>query len=595
MKSNDLVISIVGSGGEGVASAGDVLVQAAAHEGLFSMLIKSYGPQIRGGETLAQIRLSKQPVKSQGDFVDALFVLSWANFSRFTGEIFVKDTGVVFYDANDKPPQDLPFAASVSLIPVPFAAETKQATGDTRSKNMFALGFIAGWFGLPTGGFHRAIEDRFAKKGSDILENNYKAFRCGVEHAQQGKDRPERDWKPERREQVLILTGNDAVSLGALFAGVKFFAGYPITPASEIMEWMARELPKFNGVFVQTEDEIAAITMAIGASFAGAKAMTATSGPGLSLMTEAIGLSTMAEIPLVVVDVQRGGPSTGIPTKTSQSDLFHAVFGGHGNLPRIVLAPINAQDAIEMAVRAFYLSEKYQMPVILLSDQHLGQRTEVIPEVDFSQFKHLIVSRKLPSKEELQDYRRFQLTEDGISPMSLPGIENGMYTAAGIEHDEKGKPTSNTELHEKMTQKRARKLQVLVETEEDLVWRCGESRPRIGIVTWGSNAGVIEEAVEYMRMREIKIAALAPRMLAPLPLRPMQQFIDQVEKLIVVELADGQFYTYLKSQLNLPADVRVLKRAGAAPFTTHEIVQTVEEVNRKWNSKSIRQKSIEVI
>ncbi|RMD97869.1 MAG: hypothetical protein D6814_08695, partial [Calditrichaeota bacterium] len=336
MKRDDLILAIVGSGGEGVASAGEILLRAAAHEGLYSMLVRSYGPQIRGGESLAQIRLSPLPVRSRGDALDALVVLSWANFFRFSGEVFLHDDAIVFYDAADAPPENLPFPPSVKFYPVPFAEAAKKSAGSTLSKNILALGYICGWFNLPSAGFEQAIRDRFSKKSGDVLLSNLKAFQAGREMAEAAEERAPRVWHIREKRPMLILTGNEAVSIGSLFAGVKFYSGYPITPASEIMEWMARELPKFDGEFVQTEDEIAAVTMAIGASFGGVKAMTATSGPGLSLMTEAIGLAAMAELPLVVVDVQRGGPSTGIPTKTSQSDLLHTVFGGHGNLPRIV-------------------------------------------------------------------------------------------------------------------------------------------------------------------------------------------------------------------------------------------------------------------
>ncbi len=595
MKSQDLVLAIVGSGGEGVASAGEVLVQAAANEGIYSMLVRSYGPQIRGGETLAQVRLSKNQVRSQGDYLDALFVLSWANFFRFSGEIFVKEGGMVFYDEDDSPPEQLNLGKNIQLIPVPFARATKELTGDTRSKNILALGFISGVFNLPDGGFNQAIRDRFGKKGEEVLESNFQAFQKGRDLALNSPQHHDWDWTVEEKKPVLIVTGNDAVSLGSLYAGVKFFSGYPITPASEIMEWMARELPKFDGVFVQTEDEIAAVTMAIGASFAGAKAMTATSGPGLSLMTEAIGLSTMAELPLVIVNVQRGGPSTGIPTKTSQSDLLHAVYGGHGNLPRVVLAPIDSQDAIEIAVRAFYLSEKYQVPVIVLTDQFLGQRVEVVPEVDFSQFDRLVVERKWPAEKDLEDYKRFRLTDDGISPVSAPGIANGMYTAAGIEHDEKGKPTSNAQLHEKMTEKRRRKLETLLAKEDHLIWEYGDRHAKIGILTWGSNAGVVREVVDHLRLQEMRVMAMAPRQLMPLPVKEIQAFVNQVDTLLIVELAEEQFLTYLKGQLQLPEHTRVLKRPGAAPFTVHEILHALEEENGKWKQETIPQKTFEVI
>ncbi|NUM73648.1 2-oxoacid:acceptor oxidoreductase subunit alpha [candidate division KSB1 bacterium] len=584
MYEEDLTLAIVGSGGEGVVSAGEILVHATSQDGLYSMMIKSYGPQIRGGESLAQIRLRKSPVLSQGDHLDALVVLSWNNYHRFAGEVRLRERAVIFHDSEDAPPERLTFPAKARFVAVPFSATSKKETNATLAKNLVALGFLAGWFDLPQSGFEKAIQQRFAKKSEAVLRGNLAAFSAGVQLAQVENTRPRYDWKVKNHEAKLVFTGNEAIAIGSLFAGVKFFAGYPITPASEVMEWMAAELPKFDGVFIQTEDEIAAITMAIGASFAGKKAMTATSGPGLSLMTEAIGLAAMAELPLVIIDVQRAGPSTGIPTKTTQADLFHAVFGGHGNLPRVVLAPTDAADAIAIAVHAFYLAEKYQVPVLVLSDQFLGQRLEVIPKVNFDALKPKIITRQFASGEELQPYQRFKMTETGVSPISAPGIKGGMYTAAGIEHDETGRPTSNAELDEKMTHKRAKKNQVILQEESNLLWRCGDHDPDIGILAWGSTTGVVQETVTKLQAEGHKVAALVLRQLAPLPVAPVQGFLDQLEGLLIVELADGQFYSYLKSQLALPHSTRVHKHTGAALFTVQEILDAIQEVDSLWET-----------
>lgn len=584
MYEEDLTLAIVGSGGEGVVSAGEILVHATSQDGLYSMMIKSYGPQIRGGESLAQIRLRKSPVLSQGDHLDALVVLSWNNYHRFAGEVRLRERAVIFHDSEDAPPERLTFPAKARFVAVPFSATSKKETSAALAKNLVALGFLSGWFDLPQSGFEKAIQQRFAKKSEAVLRGNLAAFSAGVQLAQVENTRPRYDWKVKNHEAKLVFTGNEAIAIGSLFAGVKFFAGYPITPASEVMEWMAAELPKFDGVFIQTEDEIAAVTMAIGASFAGKKAMTATSGPGLSLMTEAIGLAAMAELPLVIIDVQRAGPSTGIPTKTTQADLFHAVFGGHGNLPRVVLAPTDAADAIAIAVHAFYLAEKYQVPVLVLSDQFLGQRLEVIPKVNFDALKPKIITRQFASGEELQPYQRFKMTETGVSPISAPGIKGGMYTAAGIEHDETGRPTSNAELDEKMTHKRAKKNQVILQDESNLLWRCGDHDPDIGILAWGSTTGVVQEAVTKLQAEGHKVAALVLRQLAPLPVAPVQAFLDQLEGLLIVELADGQFYSYLKSQLALPHSTRVHKHTGAALFTVQEILDAIQEVDSLWET-----------
>jgi len=403
----DITVAIVGSGGEGIISAGEILIRATSHNGLYGMMIKSYGPQIRGGETLTQIRLKKSPVLSQGDVLDALVVLNWEHYFRLSEEIHLDEKSVVFYDSHDVLPEELTFPKDVILFGVPFSETAKKITGTPLSRNMVALGFLTGRFGLPQESFEREIKQRFARKSEDVAFGNLKAFKKGIELAEINEALIPFDWSTDNKEPKMILNGNEAISIGALFAGIQFYSGYPITPASDIMEWMAKELPKFEGVFIQTEDEIAAITMAIGASFAGAKAMTATSGPGLSLMTEGIGLAAMAEIPVVIVDVQRSGPSTGIPTKTTQADLFHALFGGHGNLPRVVLAPTDITDAIHIIVHAFYIAEKYQLPVLVLTDQFLGQRLEVIQRIDFNMLRSRGISRTIPNKEELPLLRTF--------------------------------------------------------------------------------------------------------------------------------------------------------------------------------------------
>ena len=581
---HDVTLAIVGSGGEGVVSAGEILVHATSHDGLYSMMIKSYGPQIRGGESLAQIRLCQTPVLSQGDALDALLVLSWSNFNRFAGEVHLREQAVIFHDSEDPPPANLPFPAHTHFVPAPFAKISKDITKAALAKNLAALGFLAGWFDLSPGGFADAIRQRFIKKGQEVAQSNLAAFEAGLAMAQNEVARPQYKWKTGTQNAKLVLSGNEAVAIGALYAGVKFFAGYPITPASEIMEWMAAELPKFDGVFIQTEDEIAAVTMAIGASFAGAKAMTATSGPGLSLMTEAIGLSTMAELPLVVVDVQRAGPSTGIPTKTTQADLFHAVYGGHGNLPRIVLAPMDVADAIEISVHAFYLAEKYQLPVLVLTDQFMGQRLEVIPRVDFKKLQAKIINRTAPAEDELQRYQRFNPTESGVSPISAPGLKHGMYTAAGIEHDEIGRPTSSAGLDEKMARKRARKIQTIRHEEPQLIWRCGNQEATFGILAWGSTKGVVEEAVLQLQRKGRNIAAMVVRQLAPLPSAAVQAFANQLENLLIIELSDGQFYSYLKSQVDLPANTRVYKRSGAALFTVPEIIAVIQKDSEPWET-----------
>jgi 2-oxoglutarate ferredoxin oxidoreductase subunit alpha len=374
------------------------------------------------------------------------------------------------------------------------------------------------------------------------------------------------------------MSGNDAITAGALHAGCRFFAGYPITPASDILESMARELPKMGGICLQSEDEMAALGSCIGASYGGVKAMTATSGPGFSLMTELLGLSSMTEIPVVLVDAQRSGPSTGLPTKLEQSDLFHALYGGHGDFPRIVIAPASVEDCLSRTVHAFNLAEKYQMPVILLSDQSLSHRTQTIEMPDLSHLK--VVNRLQPSDgRDGEAYARYALTDTGVSPVGIPGVFPHPYVAPGLEHDQYGHPDLSRRAHEAMTEKRFRKLASVAKEIDTPEWapRFGHARAELGIIGWGATEGSIHEAVDRALERGYKVAAIHPRILNPLPQTQLRQFIASVRRVLVPEVNyQGQFAHHLAAQLGVQP-IR-LNKIGGIPFTPGEILEKIEEV-----------------
>jgi len=440
----EVVLAIAGSGGDGVITAGDFITRSAARKGLFAFMLKSYGPQIRGGESSARIRVSAKPIYSQGDFVDVLAVFSWKDYKRFTDEIELREHAVVLYDESDKTPLEvvpIPPEKNARFIAVPFKKLASEELKVPLAKNMVLLGVLGELLNLPLDALKDAVMQKFGKKRPEAAAINIQAIDLGAEWVKQNLPEgiPYR-LAAEGGNPKLVMTGNDALAFGAIHAGLKFYAGYPITPASPILEFLARELPRFGGAVIQTEDELAAVAMALGASWAGARAMTASSGPGLSLKQEAIGLAAMAEIPLVVVDVQRVGPSTGIPSKTEQADLFQAIGGTHGDAPRVVLAPTDVEDNFQVAVEAFYLAEKYQLPVIILSDQFLGERAETVDEeVLFARDRS--VGRRLPGEGELgEDYARYKITEDGVSPMAIPGMKGGQHYISGLEHTEKGWP-----------------------------------------------------------------------------------------------------------------------------------------------------------
>ena len=555
----EVSFSIVGSGGDGAVAAGDIIAMACASQGLNVIKTEAYGPQIRGGESSCTVRISSAPLFAQAGQLDAIVVFNWKDYGRFGDELDPATDCHFFYEAADAVPDGI----TGNLTPLPF----KKLAPD--AKNMIAIGVLASTFGLPLEPLRNAIKQRFAKKTAAVVEANLRALDAGatavpltVPLAQQ------------KATAKLLMSGNDASAFGALHAGCSFFAGYPITPSTEILQTLMSWLPKIGGTCVQTEDELSAIGAVVGASFAGAKAMTATSGPGLSLMSEMIGLSSIAEIPSVIVNVQRGGPSTGIPTKSEQSDLLHAVNGSHGDTPRVVLAPCDVEDAFHSTVEAFNIAEEYQVPVIVLSDQLIAQRRETI---DAASLTHDVRQRRIGGGA---DYKRYADTVDGVSPMAVPGMPELMYQTNGLEHDEHGHPASGFSMHQKMNTKRYRKMTAIAE-QYRLFRKFGDDKPELGILCWGSSSGPVREAIDAMRQSGRSVGAFIPRILAPLPAADIQAFIDSCQRILVIELSHSeQFHQYLRSQIDLPrGKTTVFARSGGKSLSVSEVVaQALQEV-----------------
>ncbi|MBN2780798.1 MAG: 2-oxoacid:acceptor oxidoreductase subunit alpha, partial [Candidatus Marinimicrobia bacterium] len=553
LNNKNIVIGIAGSGGDGVISAGEILVNAASSEGLFVFMLKSFGAQIRGGESSVRVRISDLPVQTQGDRIDILVVLSWSNFMRFKAEMQLEERLVIVSDSDDPMPDDeVPLTETQREFwyKVPFGKLAEEHTGSRLAKNIVMLGAITELFSLPKEALQKSIKKTFRNKGDEVIASNFKAIRAGEDFVKEQivKIDPLRlDYEP--RPPRLVMQGNEAIALGAIYAGLDFYAGYPITPSTEIMEWIARYLPQKEGVSLQMEDELASINAVLGASFAGKKAMTATSGPGISLMNEGIGLASMAELPAVIVNVQRGGPSTGLPTKTEQADLMQAIWGSHGDSPRVVIAPCDVEDCFDCTVLAFYISEKYQLPVIILSDQFIGHRKESInPESiggGASGFRK-VCRRETPSEEDLKDYRRYKITENGVSPMSYPGIKGGEYLGSGIEHDEKGDPRGDVATHAKMTEKRWKKLDHFKE-EFQFERFYGPQDAKLGVIAWGSTKGAVKEAVNKANAMGMSVSAMIPQLILPFLVEPFKEFIRNKNRVIIPEMSYvGQFRRYLR-------------------------------------------------
>jgi 2-oxoglutarate ferredoxin oxidoreductase subunit alpha len=580
MPTNDLTIAMVGSGGDGVVTMGSLVAQAAAREGLHVIQTEAYGPQIRGGETSCTVRVASREVFAQADAADLLVVFEWENFGRFRGEIAVAADAVILYESADETQfekVELPLGEHARWIPVPFQQLAKESAGTSTAKNIVTLGILAELFGLPEEALRAAVGRRFSKKKASLADANFRAFEAGRRFARTVTEEiAHKRLVFEREEGKLLMSGNEAVAVGALHAGCRFFAGYPITPSSEILHFLSEWMPRMGGSVVQTEDELAAIGAIIGASFAGVKSMTATSGPGLSLMIEMLGLASMAEIPAVIVDVQRGGPSTGNPTKSEQSDLLQCLYGTHGDAPRVVLACSDVEDCFHATVDAFNISEEFQLPVLVLSDQAVGQRRETLSAASLV---HEVRDRVQPTSEELVGYERYRDTENGVSPMAVPGTPGGMYQTNGLEHDEAGRPTSLHLAHEKMNAKRYRKLRP-IRDRYHFFRRYGPEEAEVGVLCWGSSKGAVKEAVLRANAEGGRVAAFVPQMIYPFPKHQFQEFLASVEELLVVELSyTAQFYKYLRTFLTLPqGHTHVFKRSGGKDLTVAEVAREIEKV-----------------
>ncbi|HTT57582.1 MAG TPA: 2-oxoacid:acceptor oxidoreductase subunit alpha [Opitutaceae bacterium] len=578
---SDLIIGMAGSGGDGIVSAGESLISAAAAEGYFAILTKSFGSQIRGGESSCRLRVSTGPVLNPGGTLDVAVVLNWEDFLKFGAELPVGPATVVIYETRTgvEPPQ-LPLGGvtPAAALAVPMEDMAMKSAGNQLAKNNIVLGLLAGWFDLARESLPAGIRKKFAKKGDAVVQANERAFAAGLEYAAQHPLAVDRRLSPAAAggARKLLTDGNDMCGAAAVFAGCKFFGGYPITPASEIMQYLGREIWKRGGSLLQAEDEIAGVAAAVGASFAGVKAMTATSGPGLSLKTEVLGLASVVELPLVCVDVQRGGPSTGMPTKAEQADLFAAVFSAHGDTVRPVLAPISVEDIFGITVEAFNIAEQYQTPVIVLSDQEIAQRKEIVPPVDTSRFT--LVERLRPTPRELEHYERFRFTESGISPLSHPGMKGGNYLAAGIEHNELGAPTASGEMHARMNDKRLRKMDPL-RRRRDLFVIEGDADAAVGLVSWGSVAGVALEALQLARAEGLKVKLLIPKLLYPVAEEIYADFFRSVRRGLVIEQShQGQLYRLIRMWVPVPPAFTVLAKSGSNPITPAEALAAIRDL-----------------
>ncbi len=568
-------IAIAGSGGSGVMTAGTMLLDAAARAGLYGLMVRTSGPQIRGGEAAALLRLAQQPIESLDDGFDLLLAMDWQNVNRFADEIRLHAGSLVIGDADEGETPEVFAHGGSRCLALPLKKRAKAIAGSW--SNMLVLGLVGGLIGLPTSALEAAL--RAAWKRSDAgLQANLTALHQGIAEAATigaGASIARLESLVAAGASRWLISGNEAAGVGAIRGGVRFVAAYPITPATELLEWMAPALAKVGGTLLQAEDELASANMVIGASFGGVPSLTATAGPGLALMTEAIGLAVAAEVPIVVVDVMRGGPSTGIPAKSEQSDLSFAVSGLHGDAPRLVLAPNSIADCMATTQWAVQLAEALQAPAIVLSDQFMGQSRAIIdrPADDGG------TTARLTAAADTPDYKRYRDTASGVSPMAIPGTPGIVYTADGLEHSEAGIPSSQSRDHCLQLDKRERKLE---RHDYGRRWADIEGDGDAAVITFGSVTGTVREAVARAAAQGVRIRLISLRLLAPARPVQMAQALAGVTRVLVVEQNHGaQLYRYLRSMYDLPRRPASFHRPGPLPLRPAELTQAIVDWQRE--------------
>jgi 2-oxoglutarate ferredoxin oxidoreductase subunit alpha len=569
----DISLAITGSGGAGAITAGELLLSLAGNNGCFGMMRRSFGPQIRGGEAAALVRISHCPVECMNDAFDLLLALDWLNAERFADEIALHADSLIIADPAAGEVPAVIRELGVEIIPVPMKALAKEIPAGR--PNMVALGLLSHWLGICPDEAGRLIDHVFHDKGEEIVSGSRLAFEAGfneplIVEARQARPRPERG-VPAFDGSRWDMSGNEGCGIGALRGGIRFAAAYPITPASDLLEWLAPRLEQLGGSLLQAEDELASINMVIGASFGGVPALTATSGPGLALMLEGMGLAVASETPAVVVNVMRGGPSTGVPTKSEQADLNMALYGLHGDAPHLVLGALDHADCILTTEWAVRLAEALQTVAVVLSDQNLAQSRVLIPEPQYE--LPVIPSRLLA--EPAEKYQRYALAPDGVSPMAIPGTPGCSYVADGLEHDERGKPSTAAADHLEQLDKRLRKL-----TDFDFgdTWADIRGEGETAILTWGSTAAAVREAAERLSASGQSVRVVALRLLLPASPEKLAAALRGVKRVLVVEQSHGrQFLHYLRAFYDLTAATRTLARPGPLPITPGEIVTQITD------------------
>ncbi len=576
-KVSEAVIRIAGNSQDGIQAIGGFLARLAGRSEQEVMTFMTIPATISGGPSIFQVRIGSGEVLSSGDEADVLLAFYQHSYEDHIGSL--KKNGIVLYDSDHVEPNP-EWEKLYHHVGVPISGLTVEAIGGTakdKGKNIYALGLVAKMFDLDVPKLEKLIGERFTGKDSSILNNALAAFHAGYSHSLGGVIEMFKFVESQHKGgNQIVMNGNEALGYGLIAAGVRFGAGYPITPWSDVMELLRRELPKYGGTFVQCEDEIASVSMAIGAGYAGRVSVTGSSGPGISLKTEALGWAVMAEMPLVIVNIQRGGPSTGMPTNVEQSDLNIACFGGHGDSPRVVIAPADVEDCFYTAIEAVNIARNFSVPVLILSDQAIATRIEAFKEPNLEK----VCQDISPDLTPVADHKPYDLAvADGVTRHIAPGtrVMSGRYPiATGLEHDELGHPTGSPKMHMQMNAKRRRKLQTLAATLP-VPKLYGPAEGNVLLVGWGSTQGPIKEAVDRARAAGDSVSSIHIRHISPLP-NGLDNIFSGFNHVLVVEMNDEGLYGYgqlaglLRARYG-DAKIRGITKTDGLTFKVKEIVE----------------------
>ncbi|WP_202080945.1 2-oxoacid:acceptor oxidoreductase subunit alpha [Caldalkalibacillus salinus] len=576
----EITWKIGGQQGDGIDSTGNILSAALMQQGFHIASYKHFASRIKGGHTYDHIRASHDPIHYQGDTTDILIVLDKESYEHNIGSM--SPGGFVLME--NKKEEKVEQIDGVTVIHTSFTSMAEDL-GNKIIRNMIMLGSSAYLMGAHYDIFIPFIENKFSKKGQAIVDLNINAVQKGYEYMESLGLKPFQLGFPDEKKDMALMIGNEAFAYGAVASGCKFLSSYPITPASEIMEYMKENLPKVGGVAVQAEDELAGLLMAIGAGFSGVRALTSTSGPGFSLKTEALGLAGMSETPVVIVNSQRGGPGTGLPTKYEQGDLQTMVYAGHGEIPRIVLAPSSVEECVTMASTAFNLAEQYQCPVIVALDLVLSLNKQTAldscrHDLESINRGKMLTDEELESLQEHQ-FKRYRLTDDCISPRSIPGQRHGVFTANSNEHSETGHITELPEIREKMMDKRLGKLKDLSIKGYEFIG--GEEKPVDTLfIGLGSTRGVLEETVRDLQSSGESVGLAQIKMLHPFQPQGLKELTTAAQRVIVVENNwTGQLTGMLQQHLLIGEKLQTIKKYDGNPFTKKDIMTQLQDVAKE--------------